>query len=144
LVVGQAGNGAATLGEDFLATIRAELSAAVEKSGPRILTRRSDQIGGSGISSGNVEIAMLKPTCRQFDERYCAAHRNMDRFVRAMVRQGSVSIDQRAGVGFFFIWTVLSLGGLARSENDNVRLRQTLVAPKIVQPAYPRSTMETK
>jgi hypothetical protein len=85
LVVGQAGNGAATLGEDFLATIRAELSAAVEKSGPRILKRRSDQIGGSGISSGIVEIAMLKPTCRQFDERYCAAHRNMDGFVRAMV-----------------------------------------------------------
>ena len=85
LVVGQAGNGTATLGEDFLATIRAELSAAVEKSGPRFLKRRSDQIGSSGISSGIVEIAMLKPICRQFDERYRAAHRNMDGFVRAMV-----------------------------------------------------------
>jgi hypothetical protein len=96
LVVGQAGNGAATLGEDFLATIRAELSAPVEKSGPRILKRRYDQIGGSGISSGIVDISTFEPTCRQFDERYCAAHRNMDRFDRAMVRQvPSRSINAR-------------------------------------------------
>jgi hypothetical protein len=37
LLVGQTENGAATRDEDFVATIRAELPAAVEKSGLRIL-----------------------------------------------------------------------------------------------------------
>jgi hypothetical protein len=45
---------------------------------------------------------------------------------------------------FFFIWTVGCVGGLALAENDNVLLEQMLVAAKIVPPAYPSSTMETK
>jgi hypothetical protein len=76
----QAGNGVATRDEDFVTTIRAELAAAVEKSGLRILRQRCDQIGGSGIclKAVDLEIAMFVTTSHRLADRYCAAHGTTD------------------------------------------------------------------
>jgi hypothetical protein len=50
----------------------------------------------------------------------------------------------KRGVGFFFIWTMRCVGGLARSDNDNVGSGGQKVRRRIVQPGYSSSTVETK
>jgi len=67
----------------------------------------------------DLEIAMPGPISRPRDNRYCAAHWDIDgpdtRW-QYKFRRGRLN----ARAGFFFIWTMWCVDGLARSDNDNV------------------------
>jgi hypothetical protein len=119
------------------------LPAAVEKSADGILKQRLIKLAAAESPPGIVEIGMLKGTCRPSDVRYCAAHGKAAGFAGAR-HCGFPSLGEYVGVGFFLIWTVRCVGGLARADNDNVLLRQMLIASKIVPPAHSSSTMETQ
>src|SRR6185312_6285521 len=81
----------------------------------------------------DLDIAIFEPTCCHLPpavicQKNTALHTGTQTGVGGRWHCSSTWVDKHLGTGFFIVWTVRWVGGLDRSENDNVRIRHMLVA----------------